>query len=279
MAATTKKLASGPGWSVADVICEAGPGDRRYEEQHIGFSVAAVMAGHFRYRSPVGEAVMAPGAMLLGNDGGCFECSHDHSRGDRCLAFHFDGGLIERIAASTPGVRTAKFVSPRAAPHAAMQRLFAEAEVARDLNDVEAFRDLAARFATAALVISGGRHLNRAPSNADERRVAAAQRLIDLDPARPIDLDALASEANTSPFHFLRVFRQVVGLTPHQYVLQARMRRAAVQLRTSREQVSAIAFDAGFNDLSTFNRRFKRLIGETPGQFRSGGRHAFAGAK
>jgi AraC family transcriptional regulator len=73
-----------------------------------------------------------------------------------------------------------------------------------------------------------------------------------------------------SPYHFLRTFRQVVGMTPHQFVLRTRLHRAAVRLRRSDESVSAIAFDAGFNDLSTFNRRFRRVIGVSPSAYRTG---------
>ena len=54
-------------------------------------------------------------------------------------------------------------------------------------------------------------------------------------------------------------------MTPYQFVLRTRLHRAAVRLRTDRTiAVSAIAFDAGFNDLSTFNRRFRRVMGATP---------------
>ena len=71
-----------------------------------------------------------------------------------------------------------------------------------------------------------------------------------------------------SSYHFLRTFRQVTGMTPHQYVLHTRLVRAARRLRASAEPVSMIAFEAGFNDLATFNRRFRRLIGVTPSIFR-----------
>ena len=74
-----------------------------------------------------------------------------------------------------------------------------------------------------------------------------------------------------SPYHFLRTFRQVVGMTPHQFVLRTRMHRAAVRLRRSDAPVSAVAFDAGFNDLSTFNRRFRRLMGVSPSVYRACG--------
>jgi AraC-like DNA-binding protein len=60
----------------------------------------------------------------------------------------------------------------------------------------------------------------------------------------------------------------LVGITPHQYVLRTRLHRAAVRLRRSGDAISAIAFDVGFNDLSTFNRRFRRVMGVHPGAYR-----------
>jgi AraC-like DNA-binding protein len=71
-----------------------------------------------------------------------------------------------------------------------------------------------------------------------------------------------------SPYHFLRTFRVVVGVTPHQFILHTRLRRAAVRLRRTTDGISAIAFAAGFNDLSTFNRRFLRIMGLSPSAYR-----------
>jgi AraC family transcriptional regulator len=51
-------------------------------------------------------------------------------------------------------------------------------------------------------------------------------------------------------------------------VLGLRMRRAAVRLRTTSAPVATIAFDAGFGDLSTFNRSFREVFGTTPSVFR-----------
>jgi AraC-like DNA-binding protein len=71
-----------------------------------------------------------------------------------------------------------------------------------------------------------------------------------------------------SPYHFLRVFKQVTGMTPHQFVLRTRLHRAAVRLRRSDESVVSIASETGFNDLSTFNRRFRNIMGCSPSVFR-----------
>jgi AraC-like DNA-binding protein len=89
-------------------------------------------------------------------------------------------------------------------------------------------------------------------------------------PEETYTLAGLASQAAMSPYHFLRTFRQVVGLAPHQYLLRNRLHRAALRLKRSRDDVSSIAFDSGFNDLSTFNRRFKKVMGMNPGAYRAG---------
>jgi AraC-like DNA-binding protein len=57
-------------------------------------------------------------------------------------------------------------------------------------------------------------------------------------------------------------------MTPHQFLLSVRMRRAAVRLATTAEPVSAIAFGAGFGDLSTFNARFRDAFGVSPTAYR-----------
>jgi AraC family transcriptional regulator len=66
-------------------------------------------------------------------------------------------------------------------------------------------------------------------------------------------------------------------LTPHQFVLRTRLHDAAVGLRRSDESISTIAFGCGFNDLSTFNRRFRRFMGVSPTAYRkraAGGKQA-----
>jgi AraC family transcriptional regulator len=72
-----------------------------------------------------------------------------------------------------------------------------------------------------------------------------------------------------SPYYFLRTFRAVSGMTPYQFILAQRLRRAALRLRQTTVPIAAVAYEAGFSDLSTFNRRFRRVIGMTPGAWRA----------
>jgi AraC family transcriptional regulator len=72
-----------------------------------------------------------------------------------------------------------------------------------------------------------------------------------------------------SAFHFLRVFKQITSVTPHQYVLRARLRQAAIRLKSTREPVLSIALDCGFRDLSNFNHAFRAEFGANPTRFRA----------
>jgi AraC-like DNA-binding protein len=268
---TARVLASGPGWSVSDVICTSGPRDRPYEEQHETASIAAVTAGTFQYRTAGGRAVLAPGGVLLGNAGACFECGHEHGTGDRCLAFSFTPALLETVIAAVPGARRMAFAAPHLPPLPGLMPLIATAEAARAAEDAAELEELALRLAGAVTAtLAGGARAIPSPSPRDVRRISDALRRIETGAHEPLALADLAREAGMSAYHFLRTFRQVAGLPPHQYVLHTRLHRAAVRLRTSDEPISAIAFDAGFGDLSTFNRRFRRAMGCSPGAYRTG---------
>lgn len=266
---TARTLTSGPDWKALDVVCTASAADRPFEEEHRTFCVAAVTSGTFRYRARQGTAMLAPGALLLGNPGTCYECGHEHGAGDRCLSFHFGPAYMEQIAADVPGVKALAFETPRLPPLPALAPLLAEAEAAREMADTDAFEELGLRIAGAAVAVaSGAAPASRAPSRRDQKRVAEAVWRIEKDADGPISLAELASETATSPYHFLRTFRHAAGMTPYQFLLKTRLHRAAVRLRMSHEPISTIAFEAGFNDLSTFNRRFRRVMGEAPGAYR-----------
>jgi len=271
MGTNARLLAAGKGWSASDIVCTAGPRDRPYEERHGAMCIALVTDGSFKYRSTHGSAVMAPGSVLLGNVGTCFECGHEHGTGDRCLAFHFAPEFLEPIVAAVPGARQIGFSASRLAPLAALLPMIGAAQAMRDAQNHDAeFEELGMRIAGAVCVeLHGAQRTGRPPSPRDERRVATALRRIEAEYHTQLSLDDLASEAAASPYHFLRIFEQVVGVTPGQYVLRTRMRHAAVRVRSSNDSISAIALDSGFGDLSTFNRYFKRLMGVTPSAFRA----------
>ena len=275
MAVQSTIVAQGPGWRVTDVVCSSGPADKPFEEQHDGVSIAAVMRGSFQYRTRQGSAVLAPGALLLGNAGACYQCGHEHGVGDRCLAFHMTPQCYEEAVAEAAGTRSLALSRASLPPLPQLVAVLADAETARDDGDAEAFDELRMRLAGAVATLLAPLARQRAPSAQDERRITAALRHIETHAEDKLGIAALARLAAMSPYHFLRTFRQVTGVTPHQFILRTRLHRAALRLRAGDEPIAAIAFDCGFNDLSTFNHRFRRVVGVAPGDYRKRNRTAW----
>lgn len=272
MSTVVRHVAQGPGWRVSDVVCRAGPHDRPFEERHDHACVALVTRGTFAYRSALGRAQLAAGTVLLGDAGQCFECGHDHSRGDRCIAFHFAPEMMESIATSF-GRDTIGFACPRLPPSERLLPLFAAAEAACADADTAQFEDIALAVGGSVTGVLQEARPQR-PTARDMRRVAEAVHRLENEFEQPMTLDDLARAAQVSRFHFLRIFREAVGLTPYRFLLRVRLHNAAVALRRSDEPISAIAFDMGFGDLSTFNRRFRRVMGMNPGRWRARARAA-----
>jgi AraC family transcriptional regulator len=90
-----------------------------------------------------------------------------------------------------------------------------------------------------------------------------------------LTLEQLAAVARVSPFHFARQFKAATGLPPHQYVIPRRVERAKQLLHAETDlSLAEVAAHAGFSDQSQFTHHFKRLVGATPGQFRTPARIA-----
>ena len=105
---------------------------------------------------------------------------------------------------------------------------------------------------------------------ADPARIARVLRQLESRAGQPHSLTELARTAGLSRYHFLRTFRCVTGVTPHQWLLRARLRDAARRLVTSRTPVTEIALDVGFDDLSNFIRSFRAEFGVSPSRYRAG---------
>jgi AraC-like DNA-binding protein len=265
-----RAIAESGDWSITEYICNAGPGDRRFEERHGSFTIAAVMAGLFRYRGATGTALLHPGAFLLGNFGASFECGHDHSRGDHCIAFHFRPGYFAEVAAVAGGTAGFKFKTAMLPSTPSTLSWLARMPSLTARGDALALDESLTEL-LALIVAAHSGHVSppQRISASDERRISRALQVLQQEFAEAISLDQLAAAAGMSKYHFLRSFRRIVGTTPHQYLLSLRLRHAALRLAASPEAVSTIAFASGFGDLSTFNARFRRQFGATPSHYRA----------
>ncbi len=89
------------------------------------------------------------------------------------------------------------------------------------------------------------------------------------DYSKPLTLDDLAKEAHLNSQYFCRAFKELTGKPPIDYLNYYRIECAAEQLRLSDLSVTEVALSCGFNDLSYFNRMFKRRKNMTPTQYRN----------
>ncbi|HVU46927.1 MAG TPA: AraC family transcriptional regulator [Terracidiphilus sp.] len=267
---TRRTLAGGEGWTASDIACYAGPRDRTHEEQHTQACIAIVASGSFQYQSSAGRELMTPGSLLLGSPGQHFECGHEHGVGGRCISFAYDAGFFESLASETGvGLPSARFAALRVPPKREFARLItrASASLAAENTNTAEWEEIAIELAVRTLELANNRP-SAGSSLAAEARVTRIVRMIESQPDQNLDIVTLAREARLSRYHFLRVFHELTGLTPHRYVVRSRLNRAAIRLSLEPVQVVEIALNSGFDDVSSFNRAFRAEFGVSPSIYR-----------
>ena len=262
-------LNSGP-LRVMDYRCSAGPHDRPFMEQHRSFSISYVRRGSFGCVTRGRSFELVAGSFLLGRPGDEYLCTHEHHpQGDECLSFNFDAPLLDALGLPARSWRSGA-LPPLAELGVLAERAQAAAEGGSDLDLAEAGALLAGRF----LHLVSGKALDpvRVPPR-DRRRAVRVALWLDEHAHEPLDLEQVAHQSGVSAFHFLRLFARVTGVTPHQYLVRARLRRAAKLLAQGTLPVGAVAYDVGFGDLSNFVRTFRRTAGRAPRDFRRAATH------
>jgi AraC-like DNA-binding protein len=254
--------------SVSDFRCNAGPEDKPFVEQYASHSISYVRKGSFGCHCRGRSFELVAGSILVGYPGDEFLCTHDHVCGDECLTFFFAADLVEAI-----GDRTEVWRVGAAPPLPELMVLGELAQAAADGRSDIGLDEIGQVFAGRFVEVVSGRSREPAPATARDRRRAVETALwIDANSQREIDLEDAASEAGISPFHFLRLFSSVLGVTPHQYLVRSRLRHAARLLADDNISVTDIAYDVGFGDLSNFVRTFHRAAGVSPRKFREASR-------
>lgn len=259
--------------SVIDYRCDAGPNDPPFPEQHQFFSLSYVRAGSFGCRARGRSHELIAGSVMVGYPGDEFICTHDHhSCGDECLSFQFSAELVDGLGSS----RADPSKSWRVGALAPQPSLMVIGEMAQsaarghcDLGLDEIGLVFAMRYNE---LLTGRKPRFATPGPADRRRAVESALWLDACANEDVSLQSAARQVQLSPFHFLRLFAAVLGVTPHQYLVRARLRRAARLLIETRQSVTNIALEAGFTDLSNFVRTFHRAAGASPGHFRRAAR-------
>lgn len=102
----------------------------------------------------------------------------------------------------------------------------------------------------------------------EPKAVAHARRHIDQKFREKLSLPDVARVVNMSANYFSEKFKEATGLNFVEYVARTRIEKARNLLLNPNQRVSEVAFDIGFQSLSQFNRTFKRIVGQSPSEFR-----------
>lgn len=257
-------LLNTPSMIVSEFRCDAGPDDTPFAECRTGHSIAYVRSGSFGCHCRAGFFELVAGSMLVGAPGEEYTCTHEHVSGDVCLSFLLSEDLVDAL-----GGRREVWQVGATPPLPELMVLGELAQTAADGNSDLGLNEighiLAGRFVEVA---SGNTRKQAVPTARDRRRAVEAALWIDDNSQSEVDLEQAARQVGLSPFHFLRLFSSVLGVTPHQYLVRSRLRHAARLLADEDIAVTEIAYDVGFGDLSNFVRTFHRAAGVSPTKFR-----------
>jgi AraC-like DNA-binding protein len=254
--------------SVSEFRCSAGPNDTPFVERHGCHSVSYVRKGSFGCHSRGRFFELVAGSILVGHPGDEYVCTHDHVCGDECLSFFLGPELVEAI-----GDRAEVWRIGSAPPLPELMVLGELAQAAADGRSDVGLDEIGQVFVSRFVeIVSGRPHKSVAAPARDRRRAVETALWIDAHSHQQIDLEQAAGQAGISPFHFLRLFSSVLGVTPHQYLLRSRLRHAARLLADNDISITDVAYDVGFGDLSNFVRTFHRAAGVSPRRFREASR-------
>lgn len=269
-AMATSRILQDGAVTVIDYRCSAGPHDAPYVEMHGGFSAAYVRRGSFGYRSRGAMFELVAGGVFVGHAGDEYLCTHEHHPcGDECLAFVLAPEVVDTLG---PGAAWRVGALP---PIADMMVLGELAQAVADGRSEVGLDEVGLAFAGKLVELASGRSPGSCEPNVkDRQRAVRAALWIDEHAAGEVALADAAAQVGLSPFHFLRLFARVLGLTPHQYLVRSRLRRAARLLADESLAITEIALEVGFADLSNFSRTFHRAAGLSPRGFRQAARGA-----
>jgi len=259
------KILSDGDLRVLDYKCEATTVDAPFPEVHQRYSLSYVRKGSFGCKTLGRRFELLAGGLLLGCPDDEFVCTHDHHDcGDECLSFQLSDGLLESLGGQRKKWRIGAL--PPIAEIAVIAELAQSAAWGKtDVGVDEAGLLLVARFQS---LQSDSYDTQEKVTPHSRRLIVNVADWIEAHSDRPIDLAQSARQAGQSPYHFLRVFKSTLGVTPHQHLIRCRLRHAARRLLEDDAPITKVALNVGFEDISNFVRSFHRAAGVSPRAYR-----------
>ena len=261
---TALLLPAGPVQAV-DYVCTATPHSVPFVELHHEYSLSFVRRGSFGCHTRGRRFELVAGSVLVGRPGDEFLCTHEHhAGGDECLSFRFSAECLDAL-----GVRVEAMLSRGLPPLPELMVLGELAQAVVDGASDAGLDEVGLCFGARFAQMTSARALPKmSVSERDRKRAVDVAHWLSSSFQEPVDWEHVAGVVGLSRFHFLRSFAKVLGVTPHQYLVRARLRSAARLLAERELSVTEVALAVGFEDLSHFIRTFRRAAGVSPSAFR-----------
>lgn len=238
---------------------------------HDGYAVGVVESGAlgFAYRGE--NLVASPGSVNLVVPGEPHTGFPATESGWTYRMFYLDAALMEHVASQVADRRqTMPFFR---------QGVIRDEHLANGLGELhrtmeDGSRDLLEKESSLLMTLAQWvqRHAQDPPAvrlvRSEHHAVRLARDYIESHFQDAVSLRQIASISKLSAFHLIRVFQRELGLSPHAYLTQVRVKRAG-ELISRGWPLASAAFETGFTDQSHLTRHFKRIWGITPGQYRN----------
>lgn len=241
--------------------------DKHYHDEYV---VAVVVRSHYAFFCNGLDVIAGQGQIILINPGEIHSGYSITESGWTYRALYPSVGLMREIAEEVTGRNWLLPYFPKCLADDTMvaRQLVRLHSTLEQGTSSQLERDVLLHNTLGLLI---ARHADNRPLSLIElgREREAVQRVRHYLESHYMDnpsLEALAQIAGLSPFHFVRVFREATGLPPHTYLTQLRINRAKARLQAG-DAIADVAAATGFSDQSHLTRRFKRIVGVTPGQF------------
>ena len=234
---------------------------------HEEYSIAIVLRGQETHICRGKSYKASRGSLMLLNPD---EAHTSKSVGTEYRVIHIPSNTLNQIAFDVDGrdVETLYFTDPVIEDPSMFRSLLdLHLKLEQNASPLEQESEL---VSTIGLLI-GRQNETRStlrPPGREPHGIKRVQDYLKLHYAQNITLAHLASVANLSPFHLIRVFRNQIGVPPHEYQTQLRITHAGKLIRNG-QSISEAAHETGFFDQSHLSRNFKRITGMTPGFYLS----------
>jgi AraC-like DNA-binding protein len=236
-----------------------------------------VIGGAIRLRTRTQEGIASAGSFVLINSDEVHQGLPPTLEGWQCRTIHILPEFVNAIASDVAGldsIRAPIFEGPTL-EDPVLTRLFLDLHRQTEQSASSLERQSYLVAIVARLVANHSRTLaGEFKSSREPAAVARARSYLDENLSDKVTLDELSLVADLPRFRLLRAFQHALGMTPHNYQLQARVRKAHSLLRRG-DLIADVSAAVGFADQAHLTRAYKSIMGGTPGQFRTAALDAY----